>query len=402
MHPWTGDLLTVIEQQTMEFNETNLWGIKINTVSAGSIDNLFATVSAGLENDNFPHLVAGNSDHLQYWYKKYKMAIDLTSYINDNQWGITENGELLPKYLIQDQNDGSQIGIPALRDGQVLFYNQGWANDLGFQTPPETLEEFKAQVCAAAAANRNDEIAENDGTGGLIINNNSLVLVSWLFAHSTNPFPANPDDSYQINTPEASQALRYLRELYDKNCAWNSRLPEPYEYFATRHALFYSGTLQDISTQQQASNWLQSDDAWTVIPFPANNGEPIMLVSGQSYGIFETTPEEQLAAWIFLRWLLLPRHQMNIVQSSNTLPLSNNILKDISNSRDLSLQLSQTTKLSNCVEPIPALASWHLISPIFEDLSWQLYYNETVEASDITLYLQLTDTMIKEILEYEQ
>ncbi len=55
------------------------------------------------------------------------------------------------------------------QSAQVMFYNNTWASELGFDAAPQTADEFKEQACAAAAANDADDTPDNDGTGGLCL-----------------------------------------------------------------------------------------------------------------------------------------------------------------------------------------------------------------------------------------
>ena len=217
--------------------------------------------------------------------------------------------------------DGSRLGIPLLRDASVLLYNQSWAQELGFTRPPTTPEEFREQVCAAAAANRSDRTIANDGTGGWIVETRGVTLWSWLRGFDADPIPAGTD-AYQFDTPESEAALAFLRGLVDENCAWKSRLAAPYEYFANRQALVYSGVLEDTLIQEHTMTRLKIGDQWTVIPYPSVDGQPVVVASGPSLAVTSTSPEEQLASWLFVRWLLAPEHLAVLTEAAGGLPVN--------------------------------------------------------------------------------
>ena len=44
-------------------------------------------------------------------------------------------------------------------------------------------------------------------------------------------------EAYSFNSDEMEAMFTFQRSLFDEGCAWNSRLPEPYDYFANRQAL---------------------------------------------------------------------------------------------------------------------------------------------------------------------
>jgi ABC-type glycerol-3-phosphate transport system substrate-binding protein len=45
----------------------------------------------------------------------------------------------------QDDVDGKRFGVPAQRTARFLLYNQSWARELGFDSPPATSAEFDSR-----------------------------------------------------------------------------------------------------------------------------------------------------------------------------------------------------------------------------------------------------------------
>jgi len=402
-HPWTGELENVINDLVVEFNRSNDYGIRVTATSLGSESNLFDTVSTALEDGDTPQIVAAAADQLNAWHQDFGFVIDLEPYMDHPEWGLSEKqiADIPRVYLDQDNIDGAQLGIPALRDGHVLFYNQSWAEELGFNGPPTTPKEFKEQICTAYEANSSDDTRENDGTGGYIINTDAETILSWLSTFGSEPIPDNNEQRYTFNNPASTEALVYLREIFDEGCAWISRLPEPYDYFATRHALIYSGRLSDIPDQKYAFEWNKNNDIWTIQPYPVDEIKPVLLVSGQSYGALAASPEEQLASWMFIRWMIESANQPDIIKTSNTFSLSTESLQQMGSFINRNPQWSQTQTWAAFAQPLPSLASWHIAHCILNDLGWQLYQKETVTYDDFILYLQQADNMIQEVREYQ-
>ena len=75
-------------------------------------------------------------------------------------------------------------------------------------------------------------------------------------------------DAIQFSSPDSEAAFTALLKLENDTCAWVSRLPEPYDYFTNRQALFYSGSMEDLRVQEKNNTRLESKDEWTVIPYP--------------------------------------------------------------------------------------------------------------------------------------
>jgi multiple sugar transport system substrate-binding protein len=62
--------------------------------------------------------------------------------LHEPRWGLAQEDieDFFPLFWEQEQDGGALLGLPFYRSGQVLFYNQSWAEDLGFNTPPTTPE----------------------------------------------------------------------------------------------------------------------------------------------------------------------------------------------------------------------------------------------------------------------
>lgn len=399
-HPYIGDTARVIRDITNEFNENNVWGIEVNINAAGSGGILYNQVMSGIEKGEIPNVVAAAPEQIKTWQTQKNVIINLNDYIDDTQWGLTsqEMADFVQVFWNQDQLDNRRLGIPAQRSAQVLFYNASWAEELGFSSAPTTPEEFQKQACAAAQSNLLDKPHQNDGTGGWIINTEPMTIASWINAFDSSSLTPDSAGMYQFNTPETQDAFKYLRTLFDQGCAWLSREPQPYDYFATRQALFYAGSLQDMPTQDRAQLKAESGDRWTVIPFPSISGNSQILTTGISYSILVGSPQEQLAAWLFIRWMLLPRNQVLLVESNGAWPPSIATQDLLGNYRRDNPMWGQTLLWIPGSRPAPDLPAWRTARNILSDAAWQTF-QANVAIDQVPNLLQQLDELIPEVLD---
>jgi len=224
-HPWTGDLSTAVEKLAAEFNQVNEWGIQVTAVSSGSSMALAEDIENLSEGEIMPQVVVAPSEHLLTWMEREGRIRPLNDFIADPVLGLPELSRVNFPLVFwqQDQRGGMQVGIPAHRDTQVIFYNQTWASELGFDTPPTTLNAFKEQACAAAEINRHDRFAANDGTGGWIVNTDGQVVYSWLMTFGLENELAGDPSAFNLNQPATEQAFTFLRSMVDEGCAWSAR-----------------------------------------------------------------------------------------------------------------------------------------------------------------------------------
>lgn len=399
-HPLTGKQTELFNTLVQKFNQENEWGIQINQTATGGTSMLYQMLEAGFKNGSLPHALVAPVDLLNEWQYHGGLLIGLDGYIQHPDWGFSslELADFPVVFWKQDQIAGIQTGIPLTRDAQVLFYNQGWGRELGFTAPPTTVEEFKMQACAAAAANLKDQRRENDGTGGWIVSVDSPTLLSWMNAFGFET-PEDPEDRTTIfNVPSSQQAFEFLRALYDEGCAWTSRNPQPYDYFATRQALFYSGTLSDIPPQEDAIQRLESPDAWLVITYPAGGKQPLVYTGGMSYAIFAASPEEQLASWLFIRWMSTPTTQSQLIEAGGGWPVNVSAVEQLAGYRQNHPQWAQTLSWIPLARPIPQAHHWLPARRVLEDAGWQLFQPQSEIGEQIPTILAQLDRTIIEVL----
>ena len=390
-HAWSGETERALQDVISEFNHANPWKIQAELYNPGSLDNLSSQLLAALQSGSgAPDLATGYTHQLHTWEAARPLA-DLTPYVEDPQWGLspTERSSFYPVFWQQDVSGGKRLGVPAYRSGQLLYYNQNWARELGFPDPPSNPQEFKEQACAAARSKKQDKDVSNDATGGLMLSSQYDALLSWMYAFGSEI--VQPEGrGYRFDTPQTISALRFLRQLLDDGCAWAPEEEIPLAEFASRQGLFATGSLASIPAQVDAFRRNNNTDQWTVIPFPSPLEKPALTVYGPSYTIPQSNPKQQLAAWLVARWLLQPEQQTRLIQASHTFPLDDQTLRQMQS--PLSRQWKQAMDLLENARPEPALGSWDTVRWALADAATQLsrYYFTTEQVQELARLLNNT------------
>lgn len=373
-HVWSGEAGRLTASLVDEFNATNPWGVEVEATYAGSYDSMNEQVLLAMQEGKPPDLVVAFDHQALNWDAIDEITVDLRKYISDPIWGVSEEelADFYPIFWPPAASGEKQFGMPAQRSGQLLFYNTSWAEELGFRSAPTTTNQFKAQTCAAARANLNDNIPENDTTGGWVVSTDYSTVLGWLYAFGS-PVIRPDGQGYRFNTPEVEDTLEFLRELYEQGCAWLSEDQSSEEAFAARRALFSTGSITSIPFQQEAFNRAGSGDDWTVIPFPGADGHLATTVYGPSYVVLESTPERQLASWLFTHWLLSPENQVRWVQATASYPLQASTLDHLDLPAAAAPQWSAAIDLLEHAQPEPGLRSWDSVRWAVSDAATQLF-----------------------------
>jgi multiple sugar transport system substrate-binding protein len=157
-----------------------------------------------------------------------------------------------------------------------------------------------------------------------------------------------------------------LKGLYDENCAWLLTDEAPYEAFAVRKALFVSGDLAEIKAAQLAMTAAENTDEWRLIPFPGIEN-PVAVAYGPSYILLRSSPEEQLAGWLFIRWMLSEVNQAQWVETTGLLPLRLSLLEMIAPYRSASPQWESAVSSLEFLQTTPGLPSWRKVRYLLSD-----------------------------------
>jgi ABC-type glycerol-3-phosphate transport system substrate-binding protein len=303
-----------------DFNASNEWGITVTGVDQGGQGDLQNAVNAAIATGDLPNVTPGFPNAITTWYAAGAMA-ELNQFIDDPVYGLTaeEQEAIYASNLASGQlPDGTQVGMPIHQSENVLFYNATWAQELGFDAPPATSDEFIEQACAAAEANNNDDNPDNDGTGGLVHFPGASNIASWLFAFG-GTFTTEDGSAYTMDTPEMMQVAEFLNTLRDSGCYFaTDSFPNP--EFANRLALFTTSSTAGIPFQLSAMDDAENDDEWGLVAFPGPDGTLAVNAFGQLIGIVDQTEEANLASWLWLKHFTSPEIQAEWITFSAYFP----------------------------------------------------------------------------------
>ena len=395
LHPWTGDVLDELIVMVDEFNQTNEWGIHVIMSAPGSAALVTDKTREGIANRQPPNVLAAPPGFLLAVDEKDGLVVDLEPYLDSQTYGKSkqEISDFTPEFWDTLKSDGARIGIPAQESALLLAYNTTWAKELGLNSLPVTPEEFKTQMCAANKSFLKDADLTNDGLGGWLINTDPVAMYSWLTAFGVD---LTPGEGYIFSGEAGEAAFNYLLDLKNDSCAWVGRPAQDMAYFSNRQAFAIAVWLQDLPTLARALEQAGSQDEWTVIPFPGSAGQ-VVATGGTAYAVLHNDPAQDLAAWLFIRWLSQPAQQVRLLEHFGTLPVTISGEESIVKSGSIP-QLITAIKYKEFWLQQPADADWVAITPVLEDAGWQLL--KTVISSEMVPgLLQEMDAVAQDLAE---
>jgi len=395
IHPWTGDALDELVLMVDEFNQTNEWGIHVIMTAPGSAAMVTSKTWEGIANHQPPNVMAAPASFILAVDEREGLVVDLTPFLDAAGYGFPADviEDFLPLFWDELLVDDERLGIPAQQSALLLAYNKTWAEELGFLAPPSTDEEFRSQMCAANASFLKDDDTANDGLGGWLINTDPVAMLSWLTAFGVDP---RTSDGYRFSSEAGEAAFGFLQALKNDSCAWVGRTDHDRTYFANRQALVVAVWLQDLPALVGDLERAGSQDEWTLIPFPGG-ADQVMTAAGIAYAVLQNDPAEDLAAWLFIRWLSEPAQQARLLDRFGTLPLSGQA-EALVDWDAQSPQLKTALQYRDLLGLQPVDADWMVIIPALEDAGWQLL-KAGIPSEQIPQLLTELDALILELAE---
>jgi ABC-type glycerol-3-phosphate transport system substrate-binding protein len=195
---------------------------------------------------------------------------------------------------------------------EVLYYNEDWLHELGYDHPPRTWEEFRDVACAAS----NSE----EGVYGYEFSVDPATFID-ILSNRGGRIISEDASAYNLDSTESLETLNYLQQLFNESCAIleAEQLGDQAD-FSTGKVLF---TISSTSSLPRYHGAVAEGEGfnWSISPLPTTLDTPNIYVQGASLSIFRTTPEKQLAAWLFMKWLTEPEQQARWARASNYLPI---------------------------------------------------------------------------------
>jgi multiple sugar transport system substrate-binding protein/sn-glycerol 3-phosphate transport system substrate-binding protein len=380
------NLLPLIEQ----YNETNECGITVEAQNQGSYNDIRDKVNASTAAGEQPAALVVGYQNDQAFYQLNNSLVDLDTYIDDAHWGLTEEevNDFYASFFgqaIHPEFGGQRLGFPPNRSMEVLFYNQTWLTELGFDGPPTTPDEFRDMACAASEAN-------GDGTGGYILRDDASAVAAWTFAFGGDVLTED-GTAYVYDGPATIEAMTFLKGLYDDGCAYFFTEGFPNPEFAARRAIFTQGSSSgipfyagDLATVAEETG--NPVDEWGVSAIPHTTADPVQNIYGADVMITATTPEQQLAAWLFIKWFTTPEIQAQWDEISGYFPTRLSTTEFLGDYIDESPQWGQAVDLLPFSYYEPQLISYQGVRD-----AAQAAYNEIMQGADIESTLaDLTET----------
>ncbi len=379
-----------------DFNSGNECGITVDAQNQGGYNDIRDKVNASAASGEQPANVLVGYQNDQAFYQLNSVLADFNKFIDDPTWGLTaeEKADFFASFIEQGVHpvfDNQRLGFPPNRSMEVLYYNQTWLEELGFDGPPTTPQEFEEMACAAAQAN-------GDGTGGYILRDDASALASWTFALGGNIL--NEDNTgYVYNGQATIDSMTLLKRMLDNGCAYFFTEGYPNPEFAARRASFTQGSSSGLPFYANDMKTIAEEmgrdiDEWGVTAIPYTTADPVQNIYGADIMITVSAPERELASWVFIKWFTSPEAQARWVEGSNYFPTRAATEEHLKGYVERNPQYGSALSLLQYGAYEPQLISYQAVRDAAETA-----YNEIMQGADIQATLDALTATANELQE---
>ena len=316
--------------------------IKINLRLYTNYGNIYNDVITNIATNTTPNICITYPDHIATYLTGENTVVPLDDLLTHERYGLggsevlfdaPTKDEIIPKFLTECHVNGYYYALPYMRSTEACYINESLVNALGYEIPEILTWDFVWEVSEAAMKTK-----QEDGTFSL---NNQEVLIPFIYKSTDNMMIQmlyQQDAGYstvngeiKIFNDTTKEILYEIAEHTGTRAFSTFKISSyPGDYLNTGRCIFAidstagatwigpDAPLIDVSKEDLV------DCSVVVKEIPQYNTEnPSMISQGPSMCLFnKEDPQEVLASWLFMQYLLTNEVQIAYAQTEGYVPVT--------------------------------------------------------------------------------
>lgn len=254
-------------------------------------NTLFNKVRAAATAGGTPDLITATEGQLTE-YRAADLVAPLNDYANSARYGLSaaDLADFYPAYLAANQTDGQLLALPFAKSVLGLYYNEDKLKEAGVRVP-ETWDDFAA-VCKKFTGD----------TKGYAIGISASTFIAMVYSRGGRVLD-DGGTTWRFNEGPGQDQLALLQDLVASGCAYlvDKQYADQSDFGAGR-AVFTIDASSGFSYYNDLVNG-GGRFKWGIAALPhATGAAPATTLSGSNLTILRSTPERQLATWLFIKY----------------------------------------------------------------------------------------------------
>lgn len=355
-HAMSGGNGEAVEYLVNKFNEENEYGITVEATYQGGYGDLHQKITGALVADDYPNIAQAYGNNIAT-YMESEAIIQLDEYINDSLWGMENFEDIVEGYRIENSSypDGKFYSLPFNKSTEVLYYNKTFFTDNNLEVPTtwEELETVSKQVTAIT------------GKPAFGYDSLSNLFITW--TQQNGGKYTDSDGKAYFNSSEAKAAVEFFVKGTDEGYF---RIAGEDKYCS---GPFNNQDLMMFIGSTSGSKYVGADTfEWNSAQVPFGK-EKKVIQQGSNMFMMKSTPEEQLATFIFMKFLTDTENTAEWAMRSGYLPVRLSARELPKYQEYVASGANPTKDTGTSYDP-----SWYIFDPIFAE---SYDYRKAVEAA---------------------
>ena len=316
-HTQTGGNAKALQDAVDKFNQTNGKGITVQLQYQGSYTQLYQKTLSAIQAGALPELGVAYESFVAD-YQKADVVLSLDPYVQSPKNGLSKvsQDDVYKPYF--DTNRFPQFGnqllsFPFTKSLFVQYQNDDILKEIGKSTP-KTWADFEA---AARAATKKDASGKTTRYGWAV-SIDASNFDGWVLSRG-GKLMADDNKTVAWDGQAGVDTMKFIDKLLKDGVAY---VPKGFDYqtdFGTAKVLFThqssTGRPFFVSSFKQPINW-----SITAIP-QADPANAHTVQYGANIAIFKSTPQKQLASWLFVKWFAEAEQTASWAVKSSYMPV---------------------------------------------------------------------------------
>lgn len=306
-HPFTGGIEAKLQELTDEFNKENKEGITVKLTNQGKYGDLYNKIKASGKSNSLPTMTIAYAT----WEDAYQYLDSLNAYEGKDSTELKFNN-IIKAYIDEvTDEEGNIYGVPYNKSTEVVFYNKDLVKAAGITETPKTMDELF-----------NDAKIIKDKTGVTGLGFDSLInyLGTLMVANGLEDWK-DKDGNFLFDDQKIQDGVKLYKDAiedsYARTAGEDGFLSGP---FGSEKLAAYVGSTAGASYIESGVN---GKFEWGSFVLPSEK----VIEQGANLAIFNTAkPEEKLAAWKYINFLLEDKNVVSFAEASGYLPVTESAL----------------------------------------------------------------------------
>lgn len=300
-HAFGDELDQYLKEYAEEFKK-EYPNVTIEIAKQGGYNDLLSKVSSAILAGIEPTMIVGYPDHITN-YLASNAVEPLDQYVNHPKYGI-ELDDFIDSYMRENRaydNRGTLYGLPFNKSSEALIYNKTFFDQHSLVMPENPTWDDIVNL-----SKKIREIKQGEDEFAIAYDSaaNSFITLTRQWGGEYTGVDNNRRGIIKFDNPQTKEMLAFFRDLYNKNYF---TLPQEWEQDYASDPFKNEKVFMTIGSTAGVRHNIPENGKFElgIVPIPQRSDDTKAVIQqGTNLSILKNnSPEEKLAAWLFIRYL---------------------------------------------------------------------------------------------------